>query len=375
MTVRLSHPSSEQAELTAVAATEAVRGTDYTLSGDLAFTIAATETSSATLTITWNDNDVDDPDRTVTFAAEVSHGDARPPDNRNLTVRDDDATPRVVLVLTPESIVENGGSAAVTAALERASSEQTTVTVTASPVLPAAAADFALSSDPVLTIAAGATESTGTLTLTASDNSLISSEKTVTVTVGGRASNPQGVRHPFDVVLTIVDDDTAPVFDPDAVTRTVVENTLPEQDLGAPVTASDADGQTVSYHLGEEEDAAAFQIAEQTGQLRTLGALDYEARATYRFTVEARDPDGNAGRLAVTVSVTDVEEPPGTPSPPTVTPRPDQRVRDLDPADQHRAGNSRLRLPLPHRRPGGNVGGGDRHAIHRARGRHRRAGR
>ena len=318
VTVRLSHPSNEQTELTVVASTEAARDTDYTLSGDLAFTIAATETSSATLTITWNDNDVDEPNRTVTFAAEVGRGDARPPDNRDLSVRDDDATPRVVLALSPDSIAENGGSAAVTAALERASSEQTTVTVTAIPVLPAAAADFELSANPVLTIAAGATASTGTLTIMAVDNSMVSPEKTVTV--GGRASNPQGVRHPVDVLLTITDDDTAPVFEPDAVTLTVVENTAADQALGAPLTASDADAQTVSYHLGEEDDAAAFHIVEQTGQLRTLGRLDYEGRATYRFTVEARDPDGNAGRLAVTVNVTDVDEPPAKPSPPTVTP-------------------------------------------------------
>ena len=319
VTVRLNHPSSEQTELTVVlVAEEAVQDKDYTLSGDPALTIAATATSSATLTIIWIDNDVDEPHRTVTLAAGVDSGDTQPPANRDLTVEDDDATPRVTLTLTPDSIAEDSGSAAVTAALERASSEETTVTVTALPVLPAAAADFQLSTDPVLTIAAGATGSTATVTITAVDDSLDNPDKTVTV--GGRAANAHGVRHPLEVALTITDDDNGPVFEPAAVTRTVVENTASNEAIGEPLTATDADEQTLTYHLGEEEDAAAFLLVEETGQLSTLDVLDYERQDTYEFTVEARDPDGNAGRLAVTVNVTDLDEPPGQPSPPTVTP-------------------------------------------------------
>ena len=50
-----------------------------------------------------------------------------------LTIEDDDETPTVALALSRSSISENGGTATVTARLDRASSAPTVVTVTASP--------------------------------------------------------------------------------------------------------------------------------------------------------------------------------------------------------------------------------------------------
>ena len=50
--------------------------------------------------------------------------------------------PAVTLVLTPDSILENGGTSVVTARLATASSEETTVTVTVAPQHPAVATDI-----------------------------------------------------------------------------------------------------------------------------------------------------------------------------------------------------------------------------------------
>ena len=78
-----------------------------------------------------------------------------------LTITDDDR-PAVTLSLSPPSISESGASnsAAVTASLDRASTAETTVTVSATPGTNAAAGDFTLSSRRVLTIPAGSTAGT-----------------------------------------------------------------------------------------------------------------------------------------------------------------------------------------------------------------------
>ena len=65
----------------------------------------------------------------------------------------------------------------VTATLDRASSEATTVTVAVTPVSPAVAADYTLSSNLTLTIPAGETDSTGTVTITAVDNAVDAPDK------------------------------------------------------------------------------------------------------------------------------------------------------------------------------------------------------
>ena len=67
----------------------------------------------------------------------------------------------VTLELTPKSIGENRGDSRVSARLNRASSEETTVTVSAAAVAPAVAADFTLSANKTLMITAGETGSTG----------------------------------------------------------------------------------------------------------------------------------------------------------------------------------------------------------------------
>ena len=72
-------------------------------------------------------------------------------------------------------------------------------------VSPAAAGDFTLSTNKVLTIAAGQTASTGDVTITAVNNNVDAANKTVTVS--GDASNILGATDPADLTLTITDDD------------------------------------------------------------------------------------------------------------------------------------------------------------------------
>ena len=102
------------------------------------------------------------------------------------------------------------------------------------------------------------------------------------------------------------------------VERTAAENTPAGEAVGAPVAATDADGDALTYALSGA-DAAAFDLDADSGQLRTRAALDYEARATYAVTVEATDAHGAAAGQAVTIAVTDEDEPPAAPEAPAVS--------------------------------------------------------
>ena len=120
---------------------------------------------------------------------------------------------------------------------------------------------------------------------------------------------------PADVTLTIADDDASPVFAAGTVTaRSVAENTAASTAIGAAFAASDADsGDTVSYAL-EGTDAALFAVGASDGMLKFKASPDYEAPGDdgmdngYAVTVKASDPHGNAAELAVTVTVTNVDE-------------------------------------------------------------------
>ena len=71
----------------------------------------------------------------------------------------------------------------------------------------------------------------------------------------------------------------APVFNPSAVSRSVAENTAAGQNVGDPVTATDADtGDTLGYTLGGA-DAASFDIVAASGQIRTKTGVTYDHSA------------------------------------------------------------------------------------------------
>ena len=121
-----------------------------------------------------------------------------------MTINDDDGTPVVTLVLSPDEITETGGVSTVAATVAPAAAAAFTVTVSARAVAPAVDGDFTLSANTTLSFAAAATASSGEVTVTAAHNLVDAPDKTVTVT--GRVSGT-GVTAPADVTLTITDDD------------------------------------------------------------------------------------------------------------------------------------------------------------------------
>ena len=97
--------------------------------------------------------------------------------------------------------------------------------------------------------------------------------------------------------------------------RQVSERTSSGMDIGAPVAATDAEGDVLTYSL-RGPDAAYFLVSPWTGSVLVWTDLDYETRATYSVTVEARDGRDLVGRfdtsadamLKVSIMLTNEEE-------------------------------------------------------------------
>ena len=75
--------------------------------------------------------------------------------------------------------------------------------------------------------------------------------------------------------VTEVSANAAPEFAAATAERSVAENTAAGMDIGAPVKATDADDDMLTYTLGGD-DMASFDIDPATGQLMTMAALDFE---------------------------------------------------------------------------------------------------
>ena len=111
---------------------------------------------------------------------------------------------------------------------------------------------------------------------------------------------------------------SVPVFDPPSVTLSVPENTPAARSVGSPVQAADSDSDTLEYAL-VGSDGEAFDIDSASGQIRTMDPLNHETTPSYSFRVRAEDGNGGTAFADVRVNVSDVNEPPATPLPPTVT--------------------------------------------------------
>ena len=139
---------------------------------------------------------------------------------------------------------------------------------------------------------------------------------TVTVSV----SDGNGGTDSITVTINITDvnetiANTAPVFtDGTSTTRSIAENTAARQNIGAAISATDADNDTLTYSLSGT-DASSFSIVSTSGQLRTKAALDYETKTSYSVTVSISDGNGGTDSITVTINVTDIDETPANSAP------------------------------------------------------------
>ena len=142
-----------------------------------------------------------------------------------------------------------------------------------------------------------------------------------------RAMRGAGEGDPSDAVTATPLANPAPAFATETATLAVAENTASGGDVGAPVTATDADGDELIYSLSGT-DAASFAISGSTGKITVASgvALDFENPGSddgdneYTVTVsvsDGEDAEGNTDATAivddaidVTISVTNVDEQP-----------------------------------------------------------------
>ena len=205
------------------------------------------------------------------------------------------------LKLGAETIGENGGETTVTAVLSRASSVETTITVSATPVAPATAADYTQSGT-TLTIAPGSTTSTGTVTIAAVDNGVDAADKEVTVSATATGA---GVAAPADRTLAITDDDTRGV--------TVSESTLAFGEGGSATYTVVLDSQPtaevtvgVALATGSDEDVTVdrptltFTAADWSAKTVTIGVLSTTAAGNLTVTNTLSTTAVSAGYSAAT---------------------------------------------------------------------------
>ena len=160
-----------------------------------------------------------------------------------------------------------------------------------------------------LTLTTALTDSTATLTV-----ELAADAVEDTASNGNLALAATGVTNALIV-------NAAPEFSPTTATREVPENTAANTNIGAALpAATDGDNDPLTYTL-EDTDAASFNFNAATRQLSTKSGVtyDHETTPSYSVTLKADDDNGGTDTLAVTITITDVEEPPGRPAAPSVT--------------------------------------------------------
>ena len=289
VTVTATLDEAARPEATNVAVTvtgdTATAATDFAAVTNFTVTIAAGATSgTGTFTLAPVNDTIDEPDETVRVNGSVTVSDLSvvPADGVEVEITDNDATPHVTLVLTPDSITEKGGVSTVTATLDRASSVATTVTVSAAPGDDTDTGDFNVSSNKALTIAAGATSSQGVVTITGVDNTLDDTEDK-SVTVSGTAAN-QLASDNNDLETLQPDDETLEISDDEAgsteVTLTVSPAAVAEDATG------DAQKVTVTAMLNGAARATAVPVSVSVGAGTADVGDDFGAVSNFTVTIQ-----------------------------------------------------------------------------------------
>ena len=172
------------------------------------------------------------------------------------------------------------------------------------------------------------TEVTNT-TITATRTTISSLQAQTRYAVEVRALNDEGEGAWSDTEYGTTDNNQAPTFNEGGrTTRRLAENTSGTHDVGAPVQATDRDGGTLAYSL-EGTAAGRFDIVADSGQLTTLVSevYDHEEAARHDVTVRVVDGQGSSATIAVSVEITDLDEPPETPAAPLVSTESSTRLR------------------------------------------------
>ena len=203
--------------------------------------------------------------------------------------------------------VTEGQTVDIEITVNPAADREVTVTIT----LTGEGGTFADSIGDEITLTISRGESSGEITIQGDeDDDLNDAEVTLTLSTNAVKVS---LGEPSITIVTISDNtpNTLPSFvDGSNTRRSVPENSVAGTNVGVPLTAIDPDGHTLIYTLSGD-DAALFEISSATGQLTVASgaSLNHEAGVSYSVTVQASDGTATA-EIAVTIDVTDVNEPP-----------------------------------------------------------------
>ena len=99
-----------------------------------------------------------------------------------------------------------------------------------------------------------------------------------------------------------------PVFSTSTYAFSVAENTAKWSTAGI-VSATDPDGDVVTYSIASGNEAGKFNVDGFSGEILVWSALDFETESSYTLTVEARDGKANGtARATVVITITDVAD-------------------------------------------------------------------
>ena len=123
---------------------------------------------------------------------------------------------------------------------------------------------------------------------------------------------PTDFRATQRVTVTVQSANQLPTFPSTSTTRSMDEHTAAGQNIGAPVTATDADADVLTYSLSGT-DANSFEL-DTNGQIQTKEGVTYnhETKDSYSVTVDVDDGFGGTASIAVTITLNDLDEPPSS---------------------------------------------------------------
>ncbi len=257
--------------------------------------------SAKTVTVTGVDDSVDNtPDRTATISHQASGGDyASVSKDLTVTVTDDEgASTALNLAVNPSSVGEGAGatSVAVTASLNGAArSSATTVTVRRTGGTATSGTDYAAISNFTVTIAAGQTSGTATLSFVPTDDALAEGAETVILT-GSASGLTAGT-----ATLTITDNEGAPT-----VSLSLSSTSISENGGSSTITAtlSGASNQAVTVTVSATAVSPAVSSDFTLSANRTLTIAIGSTTSTGTVTITANDNEVDEPNKEVTVSGT-----------------------------------------------------------------------
>lgn len=272
------------------------------------------------------DDDADNESLTLSFGTLPQGINAGPTARATVTINDDEVTPPLQLSVAYRSAnyaVFEGHSISVTVNLSANADRELHIPITLA-TDSGVGADYQVSGLSYGTLRFAPGDRTESFSFTALQDANATDEQVrlgfgslpANVVLGSRTTSR----------VTIQDDDLSealpktlpktinalPVFtEGGSASRSVAEQAARNTLVGLPVTATDPDGDNLTYQIGGA-DASYFSLNARTGQLQVWAQMDLEIKPSYLLTLSVSDGRGGTDHIKVSVSLTNIQEIPVT---------------------------------------------------------------